>query len=135
MENIIFVEVKKTMSILILSVYLLANTQLSEILKFPILVEHFISHHDVNGMSFFAFMQMHYFSDPIKDADYETDMRLPFKSISHPVQTATAICATPAFNLTRTIFFRQNKEERYSSYCFLYASPHLNSIWQPPRTA
>lgn len=39
---------KKMFAIFFLSVYLISTTELSQLLKFPILVEHFIEHKEKN---------------------------------------------------------------------------------------
>src|SRR5690606_13520126 len=64
-------------SILFLSVYLLSTTQFSQILKLPILVEHFIEHRAIDSMSFWGFL-VHHYDNHQPDEDYETDMKLPF---------------------------------------------------------
>ena len=72
---------KKLISILLISSFLISLTEFYQILKFPILVEHFKEHKTLNeGTTFWSFLIMHYSDNDVKYADYEKDMRLPFKS-------------------------------------------------------
>ena len=69
---------KKWVSILLLSLYLLSTTELNQLLKLPVLIEHYLEHKNLNPeMTLVAFFKMHY-DHPVKDADYKTDRKLPF---------------------------------------------------------
>jgi hypothetical protein len=73
--------VRKTLSILLLSAYLISSTELSQILKLPLLLEHFNEHKTWNeGTTLWSFMIMHYTNNDVKYADHDKDMKLPFKS-------------------------------------------------------
>jgi hypothetical protein len=125
---------KKLLAILFLSTYLLSVTELNQLIKTPLLIEHFIIHEKENPkLSFIGFLEMHYFNGDPKDSDYQQDMRLPFKSHDS--------CATFTFLSVPTLINQQDfkiilypqiiktnplRDKNYSSY-------HLKAIWQPPK--
>jgi hypothetical protein len=126
--------VKRAIAILFLSTYLLSTTQLGELLKLPMLIEHFIEHKAENkAISFFTFLQMHYFNGDPKDADYDKDMKLPFKTVNvNP--TAIAFCYNPnfSFNFSKPTFATIFKQ-KFPRTAVHFSSSYLDAIWQPPR--
>jgi hypothetical protein len=125
---------KKTIAILFLAIYLLCSTQLKELLKLPILVEHFIEHKQLDTkISFIEFLCMHYAHGNVKDADYEKDMKLPFKSAENSSQSSTSFyLPSPNFKPEIIVHFTEGKQQ-FSLYNFTYSSAFLSAIWQPPR--
>jgi hypothetical protein len=129
----IFASVKrKIIAILFLSLLISSSTEWLQLLKIPVLVQHFIEHkREDDKISFIAFLKMHYRATPIKDKDYDRDMQLPFK---------TDNCVFLALT-----FFHQkhgieivNHEQIISTKHSLYkddfnTSQVLKTIWQPPR--
>ena len=55
------------------------QTPVGQLLKLPLLVEHFLKHHQQNSLSLMDFLDVHYTS-PHKDADFPEDEQLPFKN-------------------------------------------------------
>lgn len=117
-----------------IAIYLLSSTQLKELLKLPILVEHFNEHRALNAqMSFIDFLCMHYAEGNVKDADYEKDMRLPFKSAENSsVGYISFYLPAPVFKQDVLVHFTERKQS-FAGYNFTYSSAFLSSIWQPPR--
>lgn len=72
---------RKINAILLLTVLIFSQTELHQILKLPILVQHYFEHNaDTKNVTLRQFIALHYFSgDPI-DNDYARDMQLPFKT-------------------------------------------------------
>ncbi|MCS6929144.1 MAG: hypothetical protein NZM43_06565 [Saprospiraceae bacterium] len=67
----------------LLGAYLWAGTPAAEVLKLPVLIEHYLEHRaEAPDMSFWEYLTLHYFSGIEYDADYARDLQLPFKSIS-----------------------------------------------------
>ncbi len=130
----IFVKVRKIISIFFLVIYLLSTTQLSELLKLPILVQHFIEHKEENkNLSFLGFLEIHYAHGSPHDADYDKDMKLPFKSITHSNISSISFCTPlPNFKHNPIIYYKSNKKI-FSTYSFTYSSAFLSSIWQQPK--
>lgn len=123
---------KKHLSILFLSVYLLSITQLGELIKLPLMVEHYMEHKERNSnLTIFEFLCIHYQGQDVPDADYDKDMKLPFKSY-------TSICSVVFFPLIQEYKPIQKisstyKKQNLYTYSFSYSSIYHSSIWQPPR--
>lgn len=125
---------KKAIPIFFLAIYLLSTTQLIELLKLPILFEHYREHSQINkNLSIIAFLDIHYAQPTIIDDDYDKDMQLPFKSLD-------------CFSNVLTFYFNQvqllglspkvqytSSTSSFNSYQFFYSSAFLSSIWQPPK--
>jgi hypothetical protein len=125
---------KKWISILFLSTYLLTATELNELFKLPLLVEHFVQHNEGNKhVNFWEFLCDHYSTDSIKDADYDEDMKLPFKSQSHfeknnninsfCFELAIQINNLPSFIVKDFVILSEQLNNNSS----------INTIWQPPK--
>lgn len=123
---------QKLVCILFLSVHLLTNTELCQLVKMPVLISHYKEHKVLyKNISFFGFIKMHYFNGGPHDA---TDMKLPFKttsvaiiihnSPSAPVPVITPIPSAPASD------DRADFSQYYSSWI---PSVSSKDIFQPPR--
>ncbi|MFC4686856.1 hypothetical protein ACFO4P_07895 [Epilithonimonas pallida] len=123
---------KKLISILLLSLYLVSTTELYQLLKMPLLIEHYFQHKNLNSeMSFTAFLKMHY-DHPVKDNDYDQDQKLPFVSHASPLSVVFTVnpildlhCIEKVYN---PIGIKQILYENV-----LYNKEILNSIWEPPK--
>lgn len=124
---------RKRISILFLLVYLTAYTPFREVLKLPVLVEHFMEHRALNpSISILAFLDIHYMHGSPLDADYARDMQLPFKMVSHTSLSVFAIPSAPVFFSTALpLYSKKEKPILYNSAA--YSFNYHNSIWQPPR--
>ncbi|MCJ7935908.1 MAG: hypothetical protein MUW56_20340 [Chryseobacterium sp.] len=123
---------KKLISILLLSLYLVSTTELYQLLKLPVLIEHYIEHKELNpDMSLTAFLKTHY-DNPVKDSDHDTDQKLPFVSHANLLSVVFTISPSLDFHCTEKIFNNLDiKKTFYKSV--LYNKEILNSIWEPPR--
>jgi hypothetical protein len=103
-------------------------------LKLPLLVEHFNQHQKENkNITIFSFLEIHYTQGSPKDADYDQDMKLPFKTFNNCNFTNISNCCTLPYQakLQNIYFIKKNNNLR--DYSFLYSSASLNTIWQPPK--
>ena len=123
---------KKWISILLLSFYLVSTTELYQFLKIPILIEHFIKHKAENSqLTLVAFLKMHY-DHPVKDADYQTDQKLPFAAHSSPL--ALVFTVNPDFRIEiKKQIPSDHHKETFSYNPVFYHKDAVNSIWQPPK--
>jgi hypothetical protein len=130
----IFVSVKKVFAITLLTVYLISLTELKQLVKFPALVSHFIKHKQQdNRLSLLAFLDMHYAHGDLKDADYDEDMQLPFKSHDNCVNASFISFVPNSFEeLNTKPTLTQNQVYTVYSERFLKSS-YLSFIWQPPK--
>jgi hypothetical protein len=108
--------------------------EINEFLKMPLLVSHFIEHQkETPNLKLWDFLCMHYAHGEVKDADFDRDMKLPFKShdtcnimivsFCNPIQTYT---------LYNKVFLVDFKKTTFN-YNFSLHSFFLSSIWQPPK--
>lgn len=73
---------RKYFAIILLVFYLFSSTELSQVIKLPIFIEHFKEHSAANPkLTLFGFIKLHYFNGD-RCSDYETNMKLPFKSMT-----------------------------------------------------
>ncbi len=107
---------------------------MGQLLKVPVLVEHFREHNAENStMSLWDFMVIHYASKRVIDDDYEKDMKLPFKVIDNLSGStffwaATEACLLPAFVKAPDV-----SAIVPVSYDLLIDLDFFSGIWQPPQ--
>ncbi len=114
-------------------IFVFSATELHEILKFPILFQHYSEHKQSNNkITFFSFLKDHYLNHKGKDANDSKDMKLPFKSDDKNLITSSYLFFQ--FN-TENKFFVPLKEN--SEPNLLYQKLELkefnSNIWQPPK--
>jgi hypothetical protein len=124
--------VRKASTIFFLVLFVLAQTELHQLMKLPVLIEHFIEHRQLNSsITLLDFLKEHYQGHTVMDNDYQRDMQLPFK---------TADCLTAisfVFEEPVSIEFEQQVAEIRKEYNLhkgsFSSSQALHSIFQPPR--
>ncbi len=125
---------KAKISTYLFIIYLFSATEVSQLLKLPILFSHFLEHRVKNPkMSFDEFIYHHYAVEHQDDGDAETDRKLPFKShdtcasFVFPIEILEEI----QISLKHSLLEIQSKTIVHSSADIL--SRYLSSIWQPPQ--
>ena len=122
---------KQDTAIFFLLIYLSAGTELHQLVRLPVFIEHFKEHKSLNGsLGLLDFIALHYFNSDHTDA--EAHQELPFNSND---------CVAVALSL---VILPNNSSEPpanavsaiqvpilYSDLAF--ASRIHFSIWQPPR--
>lgn len=126
---------KRLIPYLFIILYLTSFSEVRQVLKLPLLIEHYISHKQQNEeMTLAAFFKMHYWGNQVKDADYDQDMQLPFKQIDL-ISMALGI-AFPQKEL-QLYFTKEPTDYREQSHNFAYVEPYypsvFDAIWQPPK--
>lgn len=126
--------IKKIAAAFLIGIYFLSGTVTSELLKLPVLADHFYDHKEEQaGTSLLSFIIDHYSKEDGTDKDAAEDSRLPFKSpesftgfasVYMPPQGIVHQFEKP-LAADNTIFFIHND-------AFL-SSQYLAAIWQPPR--
>ncbi|WP_449388231.1 hypothetical protein [Chryseobacterium lineare] len=124
---------KKLISILLLSLYLVSTTELYQLLKIPTLIEHYCEHKKLNPeMSLTAFLKTHY-ENPVKDGDYGKDQKLPFIIHTTPLALVFIVGDTFHFELKKD-HFKQIKSRKIPSkndkFCY---KGFLRTAWEPPK--
>ncbi|HEX5170224.1 MAG TPA: hypothetical protein VFW11_13695 [Cyclobacteriaceae bacterium] len=123
---------RQTKAIVLLSLYLLVNTELHQILSLPVLFEHFHEHQQkTKGISILSFLRMHY-SGEKKGSDDGHHQQLPFKG-KHCEEVATSMFL-PADNLSSSIDSAIIPPKKTTVYKSPFNSSAFHfTIWQPPR--
>ncbi|RRJ87388.1 hypothetical protein EG240_15170 [Paenimyroides tangerinum] len=126
---------KKMFVLFCISIYLISTTELSQLLKFPVLVEHYIEHKDKSPeLTLIDFLEIHYnnhLEGHPYDEDYEQDQKLPFIAQADVLSVCFVFNPLITFEIKNKPF--QSKRQKAISFddAFLENSL-LSSIWQPP---
>lgn len=113
---------------------MLSATATREILKLPLLVDHYYDHlEEKNSRSLVSFLVMHYYIEDGTDTDAAEDNQLPFKSAEHAVNFSFTSVTPPAIaGALAKPENESNQSFRIHSELFL-PSQYSAAIWQPPR--
>jgi hypothetical protein len=133
MDELFLPSMKSLSAYIFFILYLFSTTEAYQVLKFPVILEHFHEHQKENkSITFLEFLDIHYMHGSPMDDDYERDMQLPFKRMNHHVTmtqahvkdlTSPEISVTPP--IEETDFIIVDDHTIHSRY--------LSSIFQPPR--
>ena len=112
--------------------FLNAHTAFGELLRLPVLVEHYTEHRQINQESFLDFLIQHY-ARQIRHShgNSQDHEKLPFKSVNTNAQ-APVLLPEPAPSLT-PVWVQPTPALKTMPHRQHYASAYQNSIWQPPR--
>lgn len=122
---------RRIIAILCLALLLFTNTELYQLVKLPVLLEHY-QEHQSGGMSFLGFLQEHYFNGGTRNPDYERDMQLPFKTPTHIASIAFVLTVPHQPEVTLEPLSEQD-DIVYTAYSDWLPATYLQDIFQPPR--
>ncbi|MDO6430234.1 hypothetical protein Q4E93_06545 [Flavitalea sp. BT771] len=124
---------KKAIAILLMFVYLFGTTEAYQALKLPLLVEHYIKHKQENShMTLLGFLKLHYSDKTVFDADYQQDMRLPFKTQENTsLFSAVNDIPQPMIIVVESPVLASTDYVLLDARVNFFAFPH--SVFQPPR--
>ena len=121
---------KKYVAILLIAIYVIPLAEVSQLFKFPVLVEHYFEHKEKDeNLSLMKFLCMHYYHNHLDDKTHD---KLPFKTQDNCHHT----------NIIGYLPVQHNLELRHLigiknifGYCKTITIPagYLPSIWQPPK--
>jgi hypothetical protein len=124
--------VNKKAAYIFLAIYLLGATELSQLLKIPLLIEHYTEHKLDNGnLSLLSFMYMHYVGDDGDTTDEQKDQNLPFKSAHFQMQN-TVVFSIFKYELPK-IFVNMNRSVWPVMQSNSLSTIALGSLFRPPR--
>lgn len=128
---------KKYVSIVLLFFYVFSMTEVHQLWKAPKLVEHYLEHKSEDkGLTLISFLEMHYLNGFTKDADFEKDMKLPFKATQDNCFSFVVLLPTPEkFELNSEPFVLEIHKPTILQKSQVFISNYLSSIWQPPKIA
>ena len=122
----------KKAAYIFLAIYLLGATELSQLLKIPLLIEHYTEHKLDNGnLSLLSFMYMHYVGDDGDTTDEQKDQNLPFKSAHFEMQN-TVVFSVFKYELPK-IFVNMIRSVWPVMQSNSLSSIALGSLFRPPR--
>jgi len=126
---------KKLTAISLLLFFLFANTEMGELLKLPVLIHHYLEHHDDDaGISFAGFLHKHYDEENSHPSPNNEHQKLPFKSHDLGFSQTTLVFQSPAvFELKIGNLLSTKINISYSEG--FYSSSILSRIWQPPKSS
>ena len=123
---------KKRAAYIFLAIYLLGATQLHQLLKMPLLIEHYLEHKLDNGnLSLIGFMYQHYVGDDGNANDDQKDQNLPFKSAHFQMQN-TVVFAVFKYELPK-IIVPQNQSGWPVLQTRSLSTIALGSLFRPPK--
>ena len=125
---------KKLIAISFLFVFLSANTELNQLLRLPILIHHFLEHHEQEpDETFTDFLNEHYSADQsLSNHEHHDHDNLPFKTTHCSVAHASlAFVSQIQYSIPKPIILYDKISPVYNgSY---YSSAVGSNIWQPPK--
>lgn len=123
---------KKRAAYIFLAIYLLGATELSQLLKMPVLLQHYMEHKMGNGnLSLAHFIYMHYVTDDGDATDEKRDQKLPFKSAHYQLQNSV-VFAVSKYELPKLIAPIVPSVWPVFSSSFVPHAP-IGSLFRPPR--
>lgn len=129
---------RRVLAISLLSVYLVSTTELGQLLKLPVLIEHYFEHREKNpALTVMQFLKFHYEGNHLenhpRDDDYEHDRQLPF-IIHTDVLNLSFVLALPFSFEIETKKSPIDKEHKVLPLDdTLSDNDFLSAIWQPPK--
>lgn len=127
---------RRVVAILFLTVVLFTATPMQQLLKLPVLVQHYYEHkNDDTALTLLSFLELHYLSShDDNDGDNNRDQQLPFKTTDINV-AASFLNALPGNNTALTISPNiTTKQGLTLADETIVSSQYLSAIWQPPKT-
>ena len=121
---------RQRIAIFSLLIYSLSFTEFHQVLRLPLLVEHYQEHKaKVNSLSFWEFLVLHYQSDVAHD---DRDNRLPFKDCGHSIATATV--ALPSYAIEFVYSVHDTNRPEFPDYVSPLSGRNGIDIFQPPKS-
>jgi len=94
---------------------------------------HFKEHRQESpGITLIEFIAIHYLQEAVKDADFDKDQQLPFKTTDCCFNNIVANVLNNQPSLPMLSLHYQQREYPILDKCEL-PTPYTASIWQPPR--
>lgn len=125
---------KRLAGLFMLTVYMLSFAELHNLARVPVLLAHYTEHRQQEpSISFWSFIELHYFEPLAQDEDYQRDRQLPFRDTDCGHIVSTCICsfapaipgiAPPAETNREYSFFNEQSKPQSAGF----------DIFQPPRS-
>jgi hypothetical protein len=125
---------RKFLLIILTSIHLFGNTEISQLLRIPNLIHHYLEHCRLEpGIGFTQFLSMHYGGNDGTSADDEKDQQLPCHNPHHNSLSVVCFKLQDAPSIESVTTYESND---YTIQLISYHSQeHIFSFFQPPRLA
>lgn len=127
---------RKRIAISLLILFLGANTDLTQLLKMPVLIHHYLEHRaDDASQSFADFLKLHY-SNHLNHGDtkHHDHTKLPYKTSDYATaHSLMAFEAPVSFMVPNPPIYHVKLVPGYNG--FMYSFAIVSTIWQPPKHA
>lgn len=109
-------------------------TSAVQLLKLPVLLEHFAEHQERDSaLCFYDFLAMHYWEQEAPDGDADRDMQLPFKkSDGHTPQLQAAQVAVPIVSVRLPLLWGDRPAYSLTAQTAL-PETFKGALFKPPR--
>ncbi len=115
-------------------IFLCTNTEIRQLLKLPVLIHHYLVHHQKEvSNSFIIFLVNHYKKESSHASTNHEHENFPFKSTNcNLANEIIAYSAPPTFSFKAEMPFA-TKKEVLNFNVLLFSNSPLSKIWQPPK--
>jgi hypothetical protein len=118
----------KSTATLLLIVLIITQTPAGQLLRLPLLIEHFCKHNKHDGVSMLKFLKDHYTAED-NDADRSEDKQLPFKTM---IMQSVGFALLP--NALRADFaLNLDSPDKIIPPAVFVPRQHSYAIFRPPR--
>jgi hypothetical protein len=117
-----------------LVVYTMSAFHFQEMLKFPMLVNHYKIHLNQNpNMDVLDFMYIHYIECSKDVSDYDEDQKLPFKNIDETGENVAQYFFQDLQTIVIGTFINETPAHVLPNFVNTFVSQFSSAIWQPPK--
>lgn len=130
-----FGALKRTVFISLLCFKILSITGLHELIRLPVLIQHYFEHKDIDsGITFIAYLEHHYNDSPHTDDDEERDKQLPFMATEFFSGSLVSSFLPPSFTLVpKKAYQILSRTKMVANNQHIPALTFAGKIWQPPK--
>lgn len=128
---------KRFIATMLLSAILFAGTPLQQLLKLPVLVQHYFEHKQQDNSTSFAGFLIHHYLEEGKDdvdKDHARDCQLPFKSMALVVPTSLLTVTTVSYAQHVASPEIRSIQKPMAENEQAVSAQYLSAIWQPPKS-
>lgn len=121
---------KKYFALILLSIFMCANTSIGQLLKIPNLIEHYIDHNNdscVNSISFIDYLILHYSKNAENNLEHQD---LPFKTFD---TSGSSLFVFSHFNYQISPVKTLVSYSKLFLYNESFQSNSIAAIWLPPK--
>ncbi len=123
----------KITTIFFLSVYLLGNTEVGQLINLPSLVKHYRFHHQIDKrIDLMSFLVKHYCTNDGISGDDKDDNQLPFRQLHNPFSMLLMEMPVNASFYSNIIIAEPSKNTHFKKSDLL--TGFYNLLLQPPET-